>query len=197
MNETDNIEIKPPRGDFPRGPSNETIEARRERYEAWIMSTGPAGRPDYEYASVRFYRGQTKRVRTGPGSTAEYKTVPAVASRQLCITSRCWQCMGGGSDPNAADRITACESLACGLWHARPYRPDSGKSATPLNQSVDDYCRQCMGLVDQKNYVTPIIASCSSVTCAIWPARPGRNSKLNLKQDENGPPSNQKAVTGL
>lgn len=196
VNEIDYTVTQPPRGNFPSGPAGEDAAQRRERYEQWILATGPAGRPDYEYASIRFYRDRTKRVRERPGS-AEMKTVPATASRRLCATSRCWQCEAGGSDPNAADRILACTVTQCGLWPVRPYRASGDNGDILHSQAIDLYCRQCMGLVDQKQNVKPVINACSAVTCSIWPVRPGRNPSRPSEQSEPETSSNGNALTTL
>lgn len=158
----------PPRGSFPAGPQGETTAHRRERYEAWVLSTHSRV-PDYEVQSIRFYRGRTKSVSAGPGSSLQ-KEVPAQPSRRLCVASRCWQCVAGDDDANGQDRIAQCASKRCALWPVRPYQTvEAGR--LDYKTAVPAYCRDCMGVAAGGSLAA--VKDCTVVNCAVFPARPG------------------------
>lgn len=162
---------KPERGSFPKGPFGETTAQRRQRYEEWVLGTS-GQLPDIEAQSIAFYRGRTKMVPARPGST-ERKEVPAAPSRKLCAASRCRQCEACDDDPNGHLRIANCRVPKCGLWPVRPYQ-EFASTPAPLPTGRVDYagpirqhCLDCVG----GSYLE--VKRCTTVTCALFPARLG------------------------
>ena len=43
-------------------------------------------------------------------------------SLRLAINAKCYDCLGGNSDPNVTGRIGSCTMLDCPLWNVRPYQ---------------------------------------------------------------------------
>jgi hypothetical protein len=43
-------------------------------------------------------------------------------SLRMAINAKCWDCMGGMSDPGIRERIGACSLVACSLNPVRPYQ---------------------------------------------------------------------------
>lgn len=158
----------PRRASFPKGPRGETREQRRERYELWVLGT-QAPLPDYEGQSIRFFRGKTSQVSVAPGQ-AETKTVAKAPSRKLAIASTCWQCEAGHDDANGQQRIADCARQRCGLHPVRPYREREAAPAGARKQAIRACCMECAG----GSYTE--IKLCHSVTCPLWPVRPGASA---------------------
>jgi hypothetical protein len=43
-------------------------------------------------------------------------------SLRLSVNAKCYECMGGGSDPGVVDRIAQCDTEGCPLHGVRPYQ---------------------------------------------------------------------------
>lgn len=182
------------RGRFPRGPHNETPEAKRLRYEKWLIETRNAalvaiaettGREqhlDPEYDAVMRQPGRTEGV-----------SRPSV---KQAIRARCWQCEAGDGDEGGTARIGDCAATDCALWSVRPYQGDAkvarlkridvdlsglhrndhaGKAlANPGNMrmAVRGYCQQCAG--GQVDVLTQReVHNCLVAHCALWRVRAG------------------------
>lgn len=68
-------------------------------------------------------------------------------SRLLAVKAKCWDCMGGDSDPNWQWRVGNCDARDCGLHGCRPYQNMEGRAVPPRlkgtgwdpeGQDVDD-----------------------------------------------------------
>jgi hypothetical protein len=59
---------------------------------------------------TRTRRTPLEKVRTNPKSL------------RLSVNAKCYECMGGGSDPGVVDRIAQCDTEGCPLHGVRPYQ---------------------------------------------------------------------------
>lgn len=195
------------RSRFPRGLPSEAPEARRMRWEEWLIETRKQALAapwkaheekdgqhlDPEYDAVMYQPGRTDGV-----------SRPSV---KLAVRSRCWQCVAGDSDEGGTVRIAECKERGCALWSVRPYqgtarvprlkRADAklegisrndhaGKAlANPgnLRMAVRGYCQQCCG--GQPDVLTMRdVKTCTTVICGLWRVRPGANSKNQQSGEE-------------
>jgi len=56
-------------------------------------------------------------------------------SLRLAINGKCWDCIGGASDPGPRQRIRDCPCTDCTLYQVRPYQNVKGR---PSYLDVDD-----------------------------------------------------------
>lgn len=50
-------------------------------------------------------------------------------SMRLAINGKCWDCIGGGADPNPRKMIRECSVTKCTLWPLRPYQRKDDETA--------------------------------------------------------------------
>lgn len=152
--------MNPNRGSFPKSTTPETIEQKRERFEAWMIATADGDIPDPELAAIL----------AQPGRDTSRRKFDYV----YIVRARCWQCIGGAEDSGARDRIEQCALSSCALHAVRPYRRADEQTGAVLARRprCAAHCRDCQGGPKGGPTVARAIAECGVVNCAIWPARP-------------------------
>lgn len=152
--------MNPNRGSFPKSPTPETPDAKRLRFEEWMIATAAGGVPDPELAAIL----------AQPGRDPERQLVDYV----YIVRARCWQCVAGNDDDGARERIEQCGVTTCSLHPVRPYRPEAEMTGARLSRRPRcvQHCRDCQGGSKGGPVVARAITACSVVSCAIWPVRP-------------------------
>ena len=191
---------QPTRGSFPKGPASEKPEAKRLRYEEWIIRTHedqPPLKPghkrplDPEYDAIKAQSHHWGKRTSTNITPLGISTVSRIKS----IRAKCWQCVGGSDDPQAKQSIASCTTQGCTLWSVRPFQDDASKVpklltknvnksghkkmdhrgkalANPGNQvmAIKGYCHTCQGGGIDQKTQQAVWA-CSASECALWPAR--------------------------
>lgn len=122
------------RGSFPHGPAGEAAQAKRLRYEAWLIGAhadiiAAQGQDDALEAEGDDADGQKRHLDPLYRAAVAHPRHSAVsrASKKAAIAARCWECLGCDDDfhaPAGKERIKACASVACELHSVRPYQPE-------------------------------------------------------------------------
>ncbi|MBK1683401.1 hypothetical protein [Rhodoferax fermentans] len=119
------------RGNFPKGIAGEPAQAKRLRYEDWLIATRERLLTGAEFAAQLGGATEDRKhldpefdaVMYQPGRTAAV-TRP---SKTLAIRARCWQCVSGDDDDGGTTRIAVCSSTGCALHSVRPYQPEGAR----------------------------------------------------------------------
>lgn len=182
------------RGDFPKGPADESAADKRLRYEQWIIETHDEALKrlkvtrftDPEYDSIKATNRQWSP------QLGDYIT----SSKIKDIKARCWQCVGI-EDDDAVNKaaIAQCSARNCALWSVRPFQPAEEKIAylrsdevkkrdfddldhlakalaNPGNrtQAIKGYCHECKG--GGLTYkARQAVYDCADANCALWCVR--------------------------
>lgn len=73
---------------------------------------------DPRNAALNKARAATRGERLDPLAKAKAKP----ASLRAAITAKCYDCAGGGQDPNTRRAVRECPVTGCPLWPVRPYQ---------------------------------------------------------------------------
>jgi hypothetical protein len=179
------------RGDFPKGPADETADNKRLRYERWIIETHDQALARLKV--TRFADPEREAILAQSYRWGRINEYTKTGSKILAVKARCWQCVGS-EDDDATNKATIaqCSARNCALWSVRPFQPAEDKIPTlpikevvragfkkfdflakalahPGNrtQAIKGYCHECKG-GESSRKTRYAVVDCADANCALW-----------------------------
>ncbi len=182
------------RGDFPKGPADESAADKRLRYEQWVIETH-AALPPLKPGHRRILDPEFDAIMAQSYRWDDINNFPKTGSKILAIKARCWQCVGEDDEASNIASIAQCTARNCALWSVRPFQPKEDKIPNlPIKevvrvgfkkldflakalahpgsrpQAIKGYCHVCKGGESSHN-TRRAVFDCADANCALWYCR--------------------------